>query len=254
MNHATAYFRIERSAGGSGPALKSVLEKREFKAVIGVLSGFCPVLSPLLQASGASTGQARPPQLRPHLLTANLLCRRPMEALLFGGVPHTFGPRRPVDLLLDGAGFSHDRQIQLLLQFDCHFFVGLLRPHSDPHGGVLTSAAKSIIVKLVYRISLAPHPLRLPLPRPPTRQSDRTITLDLIAFNFWTPPLIYYLIIVVQARDDYGGRMLETMREVRATPAAPSNRPPAIACPCPPAHARARARLFCTSVSLRSLF
>ena len=27
--------------------------------------------------------------------------------------------------------------------------------------------------------------------------------------------ILYYLVVVVQARSDYGGKMLETMREVR---------------------------------------
>ena len=77
--------------------------------------------------------------------------------------------------------------------------------------------------------------------------------LDTIAVAYWPLPMIYYLVIVVQARDDYGGRMLETMREVRATPPIALSTPAPmylLARPSPPADSR----LIRASIPRRSLF
>ena len=46
-------------------------------------------------------------------------------------------------------------------------------------------------------------------------QSDRTLQTEAIA-GLSAGSSLYYLVIVVQARGDYGGKMLETMREVCA--------------------------------------
>jgi hypothetical protein len=46
-------------------------------------------------------------------------------------------------------------------------------------------------------------------------QTDRTMqTTDIAGLSAGST--LYYLVIIVQARGDYGGKMLETMREVCA--------------------------------------
>merc|ERR1711957_1109200 len=45
--------------------------------------------------------------------------------------------------------------------------------------------------------------------------SDRTLEAGDVA-GYSAPSLLYFLVIVVQARGDYGGKMLETMRELNA--------------------------------------
>ena len=65
-------------------------------------------------------------------------------------------------------------------------------------------------------------------------QSDRTLEAGDVA-GYSAPSLLYFLVIVVQARGDYGGKMLETMREVRHTPPAATTHVPA-ACSAPTPH------------------
>ena len=71
--------------------------------------------------------------------------------------------------------------------------------------------ASEIFVQLLMCVALAAFTLLTVLLTP-----NRTKEIEAIPRDLTNSNVLYYLVIVVQARGDYGGKMLETMRELNA--------------------------------------